>query len=82
MEKLGPLSNASGKVKRTQYCGKQYGGSSQNKHGITTLSSDFLLSVYPKRSESRDSTDVCTATSIAALFDSQEVDVTLVSIDG
>ena len=41
-----------------------------------------LLSVYPKRSESRDSTDVCTATSIAALFDSQEVDVTLVSIDG
>lgn len=41
-----------------------------------------LLSVYPKRSESSNSTDVCTATSIAALFDSQEVDVTLVSIDG
>ena len=82
MEKLGPLSNASGKVKRTQYCGKQYGGSSQNKHGITTLSSDFTSECIPKRSESRDSTDVCTATSIAALFDSQEVDVTLVSIDG
>lgn len=41
-----------------------------------------LLSVYAKRSESRDSTDICTAMSIAALCDSQEVDITLVSIDG
>ena len=81
VEKLEPLCIAGGNVKWCSHCGKQFGGSSKVKCGISVWFSNFTSRNIPKRIESRDSNRyLSTNVPNSIIHNSQKMETTQMSL--